>query len=310
MSKNLDLLRRYILITPAKNEEKNLPNLISSVLNQTNKPILWVIVDDGSEDNTPDIIMEAKRKHSWIQNVHLEEHPRDIGKRYAYVCNRGFDYALKYLKKHDLKYEYIGVLDADMILEHDFYSRLIEEFEKNPKLGIASGGEYFYDADNKLVLEEVRDETPVGCMRLWRRECFEEVGMYPISYSPDSVSNVLAKLRGWEIKMFREIKAIQTRRTSSAEGLWKGYKIHGESAYFRNYHPLFAMAKGLKYLSKRPYYTGIAYLYGYFSSFLKRMDKIDNKEVRDYYWNKHKEVAQFYWAKLKNKLLVGNNEKM
>jgi glycosyltransferase involved in cell wall biosynthesis len=300
------LILSYILVTPAKTEEDNLPKLIQSVAEQTINPLVWVIVDDGSTDDTPGIIREAKEKYNWIQSVHLEEHPRDLSKHYAYVCNVGFDFAIKYCKANNLQYDYIGLLDADMILGSELFDKLIKEFKKNPKLGIASGSVY-YEVNNKLIIQNDRDSLPLGGIRLWRRECFEETGGYLLSYSTDAVSNVLAKLRGWETRRFEEIRAVQTRRTSSAEGLWKGYKYHGESAYFRNYHPLFVLAKGLKLSFESPYYIGIAYLYGYFSSVLRRMDKIDNNEVSDYYYyQKHKEVIEYYKNKLRSKLRIVN----
>jgi len=303
MKENSTLARQYIIVTPAKDEEKNLPNLIHSVITQTFKPVVWVIVDDGSIDNTPEIIREAQEKYDWIQSVHLEKHPRDIGKRYAHVCNIGFDFAIKYCEEHNIQYEYIGIVDADIVLESEFFNKLIEEFEKNPKLGIASGSEYYYNSNNELVLEEMRDELPMGCMRLWRKECFDETGGYYISHFPDSVSNVSAKLKGWETKVFKHIKAIQVRKTHSAEGLWRGYKVIGISDYFRDYHPLFVIAKGIKYLCRSPYYLGIAYLYGYLSSVLRRMDKIDNEEVRNYYRHKYKEIIQYHWTKIRDKVM-------
>lgn len=297
----------YILVTPAKNEEDNLPTLIQYVAEQTIKPVVWVIMDDGSTDGTPNIIREAQEEHSWIQSLQLKKHPRDLSKHYAYACNTGFNFAIKYCEMNNFEYAYIGLLDADMLLERDFYSKLMKEFEKNLRLGIASGCVY-YDINNKLIIETDRDDLPLGGMRLWRRECFEEAGGgFYLSYSPDAVSNVLAKLRGWETRRFEEIRAVQTRRTSSAEGLWRGYKYHGESAYFRNYHPLFVLAKGLKHSFESPYYIGIAYAYGYFSSVLRRMDKIDNEEVRNYYYHqKHKEVIEYYKNKLRSKLRIVN----
>jgi len=290
----------YILVTPAKNEEVNLPKLIQSIGEQTIKPLVWVIIDDGSTDNTPNIIKKAKENYEWIQSFRLEEHPRDLSKHYAYVCNTGFDLAIKYCEENNLQYDYIGLLDADMILEREFYSKLMNEFERNPRLGIASGSVY-YDINNKLIIETYREDLPPGGIRLWRRECFEETGRgFYIGYSPDAVSNVLAKLRGWETRRFEEIRAVQTRRTSSAEGLWNGYMVNGKSDYFRNYHPLFALAKGLKHLFKSPCYTGIAYLCGYFGSFLRRLDKMDNKEIRDYYYHqKFQEVIQHYKNKFR-----------
>ena len=292
----------YILVTPAKNEGNNLPKLIQCVTEQTIKPLVWAIVDDGSIDNTVDIIKRAKEQYTWIKSIRLEGLRRDLSKNYAYVCNTGFEFAIKYCEKNNLKYDFIGLLDADMLIEPGFYSKMIEEFVKNPKLGIASGSLY-YSIKDRLIIKNDREDLPLGSIRLWAKKCFEETGGgYYIGYSSDAVSNVLAKLRGWETRRFKEIRAVQTRETSSAEGLWKGYKYHGESAYFRNYHPLFVLAKGIKYSFEGRYFIGIAYLYGYLWSAIRRIDQIDNKELRDYYFHqKYKEVMQCYLVRLKRK---------
>ena len=292
--------RKYIVVSPAKNEGKNLPRLIQSMAEQTIKPRVWVILDDGSKDGTPNIIRGAQEEHSWIQSVRLEEHPRDLGKHYAYVCNTGFNHAIKYCEAHDIPYEYVGIVDADMTLETELFEKLITEFERNPRLGVASGSIYSI-INNELILENVRGDILLGSPKLWRKKCFEETGGgYLLTYSADAVSVVLAKLRGWEARRFEKINAIQARRTSSAEGLWNGYVINGISAYFLNFNTPYVLIKGLKYTFEKPYYIGIPYLYGYFTSFLRRLDKIDNKEVRDYfYYQKHKEIMRYYKNKLK-----------
>ena len=301
-----DAETQYILVTPAKNEERNLPRLIQSLVKQTIKPLVWLIVDDGSTDGTPNIIRTAQDEHTWIQSVRLEEHQRDLGKHYAYICNTGFNYAIKYCETRNIQYEYIGLVDSDMTLENDLFEKIIKEFERSPRLGLVSGTVY-NSINNELIFESVREDILMGSPRLWRKECFEETGGgYLISYSADAVSNVLAKLKGWEVKRFEKIKAIQARKTSSAEGLWKGYVTNGKSAYFLNFHPLYVLLKGLKYSFKSPYYTGIAFLCGYFSSFIKRLDKMGNEEVRNYFYSqKHKEVIEYYKNKLRNKLTGG-----
>ena len=270
----------YILLTSAKNEEDKLPNLFSSMVNQTCKPVLWLIVDDGSTDDTPAVIKAAKGKHKIIQSIRLDEHARDTGKHYAYVCNTGFDFAIKYCERHNIQYGYIGIVDADMTLEPNFFEKLIREFKKNLKLGIASGSEYYYNNNNELVLEAVRDDLPMGCMRLWRKDCFEDTGGYLLTKVPDAVSNAKAIIGGWDTKQFHHIKFVSTRAHASAEGHWRGYKQFGFNNYFISYTPIHALLKGIKLLSERPYYTGFAYLYGYFGSLILRKKQIDDDRIK------------------------------
>jgi len=57
--KKLKMNRRHIVVTPCRNEEKDLSNLVQSITAQTIRPVFWVIVDDGSTDKTPEIIKKA-----------------------------------------------------------------------------------------------------------------------------------------------------------------------------------------------------------------------------------------------------------
>ena len=46
---------QYVLVTPARNEEKNIERLIQCVVAQTVRPSKWIIVSDGSTDGTDEI---------------------------------------------------------------------------------------------------------------------------------------------------------------------------------------------------------------------------------------------------------------
>jgi len=280
----------YILITPAKNEEKHLPKVAEAVIGQTVPPILWVIVDDGSTDGTPKVIRNLESQFNWIKSLQLPPHPRDITFHYSYVCKKGFDHAIQLCKTNAIQYNFIGLLDADTVLEAPYFEKLSTEFNKNIRLGIASG--HITDMpDTEIRWADIQDNEPDkplprGSGRLWRKECFFETGGYPIEPSPDSISNVKANLRGWEIRQFGHIRAIQLRDTSGAQGLWNGYRINGSMAHYLNKHPLLVLFGSFSYLIQKPYYIGLAYLYGYLLEWLKGSPKINDPEIRDYYWNK------------------------
>lgn len=288
----------YILVTPAKNEEKHLPKVAEAVTGQTVLPRLWVIVDDGSTDGTSKIIKNLESEYNWIKSIQLPPHPRDITFHYSYVCKCGFDYAIQLCKASYVKYDFIGLLDADTVLEAPYFERLSTEFDKNSQLGIASG--HITDIpDGEFHWVDIKNDKPDrplprGSGRLWRKECFFETGGYLIEPSPDSISNVKAILRGWEIRQFGHTRAIQLRMTSSAQGLWKGYQIKGSLAHYVNKHPLLILLGSLSFTIQKPYYTGLAYSYGYLLEWLKRSPRINDSEILDYYWSKRlKEYAKW-----------------
>ncbi|AAM07794.1 TPA: glycosyltransferase family 2 protein [Methanosarcina acetivorans] len=279
---NPESKRKYLLITPARNEEDNLPDVSGSVTGQKVTPTLWIIVDDGSTDETPHILEGLKARHPWIRSIRLPPRPRDITFHYSYVCKQGFDYALEYCRVNGIEYDYIGLLDADTVLEENYFGKLIGEFEKDSSLGIASGGVY-YDVGGKLSREVSDKNLPRGTGRLWRKSCFLETEGYQVEPSPDSISNTKALLRGWQLRQYADVVEIQKRKTSAGEGLWKGYVKNGWMAYYMDKNLPMVLFNTFYYSFKSPYYTGIAYLYGYLNSAVKREKKIGDMEIRAYY---------------------------
>jgi glycosyltransferase involved in cell wall biosynthesis len=298
--------RQYIMVTPIKNEGDSLPKLAKSVLEQAIKPSLWVIVDDGSTDKTVDIIQNLTYKYNWIRGIRLEKNPRDLGVHISHVCREGFNFAIEYSKQHDIEYEYIALVDGDIILESEYFEKMMFEFEKNQNLGVASGrGANIIG--NRLVENRQRDDLPSGGARLWRRHCFEDTEGYILTKSPDSVSNIKAKIKGWDTKQFHHVKFVSTRAHASAEGYWKGYKQFGSNNYYIGYTPLHALLKGVKLLFEKPCYTGLAYLNGYFGSLICQKKRIDDDQVKYYFQHiRPQEIRRYYVNRFLNIFRIKN----
>ena len=287
----------YIIITPVKNEEKSLKDLIGSILSQSIKPALWVIVDDGSIDRTSEIIQDTKKNHSWVESIYLNEGYRDLTIHISEVIKRGFDFAQSFCKEHTMTYDCIMFLDSDMYTQdNDFFKKLLTVFENDEGLGIASGNIQYIDASGNLQDAQSRYDTISGGEMMCRRACIEEIGGVPISYAWESVMRVKAMLKEWKIKRFNDIKMIHSRETGSAEGLKKGYYLKGTSEYYLDMNPCIVAAKGLKYCFKRPHYLGFAYLFGYISSYINQKEKTNDPEIREYYYyQKPREIWQYYF---------------
>lgn len=162
----------------------------------------------------------------------------------------------------------------------------MDEFEKDSSLGIASGGIY-YDIGGKLSREVTDKNLPRGTGRLWRKSCFLETDGYQVEPSPDSISNTKAFLRGWQLRQYAGVVEIQKRKTSAGDGLWKGYVKNGWMAYYVDKNLPMVLLNTFYCSLKPPYYTGIAYFYGYLNSAIKREKKIKDMEIRTYYRNQN-----------------------
>ncbi|MDY6930445.1 MAG: glycosyltransferase family 2 protein [Halobacteriota archaeon] len=311
----------YIVVTPCKNEEKNLPNVILSITSQTIKPKLWIIVDDGSSDQSLQIISKAESEYAWISKIRLEKSETYMGTHIARVCKSGFDYAIEYCKDNTIPFDFIALVDADNILEERYFEKLLLEFKKDERLGIASGNSAFLAIEENLrglrtenedinVMNEefwqlfesprsrvqsCRDDLPTGSARIWRKACFEETGGYLPVPLPDSVSNAKAKMKGWKTRRFNEVKIIE-REGHAKQGLWNGYKEKGESYFILGQSVSFAFIKSINYSRIKPHYIGIAYFYGYVISFMKGIKRVDDEEILRYYRSIHQ---GYYIKKLK-----------
>ncbi|NPE27879.1 glycosyl transferase [Methanococcoides sp. SA1] len=222
-------------------------------------------------------------KYDWIKRLDTSgSKNRDLGVHVSRVYIQGFDYAINYCSKNSISYNYIGVLDADIILDLDYFERLMKEFESYPNLGICSGHGYYIENGTKRW-SDFRDDFPTGAARLWTKESFEDTGGYIPTCSPDSVSIAKSKIAGWDTKRLKDVHCCSKRPVSGAEGLWNGYKQFAYNNYYTGYTVLHAMMKGLHLLLKKPFYPGLAYLYSYIISYILRKERTNDVEVLEYY---------------------------
>jgi len=285
----------YLLITRVRDEEKYLPDLFKSVFAQTIKPNLWVIVDHESKDDSAAIIDEAAGGKSWIKIVHLE-----ATEEYGLFCHArplkvGFEVAVNHAAENDIPYNYLGILDADIVAEPAYFEKLIKYLESNSGLGITGG--QLYIIKNDVERPEGEATSPRGGCRLYRRECFENIGgTMPESAIWDTETDVLSEIRGWQISILTEAKAVHKRATFSRKGILRGYSRRGACHYYANYHPVSALLISLLFTCKPPFLIGLFFLSGYIKSWIQKIQQSPNPEIRDYFWK------SFY--RLKRKMAV------
>lgn len=267
---------KYVLITAAHNEQDYIEKTILSVINQLHKPTEWIIVSDGSTDNTELIVNKYAAENSYIK---LLTNNRKEGRDFAskvYAINIG----LKSIQTSE--YNYIGILDADVSFEKDYYSSLIYEFEKNPKLGIA-GGYYFDIINGKKVPVYPSPFSVRGATQFYRKECFERIdGIKPIKYGgEDALACYAARMYGWEIKNIESLIVLHHRPTGiSGVSIYRARFRDGFVEYNLGYHPLFQFVKCIKRIPEKPILIGsIIRLMGFWYAYSKRGKHNISKEL-------------------------------
>jgi biofilm PGA synthesis N-glycosyltransferase PgaC len=261
---------QYAIVTPAYNEAAQIARTIESVAQQTIRPARWIVVDDGSTDNTADIVDSYGVTYPFIQCLR-----RKRGQEDAYFSSNV--HAIMDGVRHiqGLAYEFLAVLDADILLPPDYYEKIFAQFQADPTLGVASGVyENLVNGRLQRVLND-RRSTPKS-IQVFRRECFEQIGGYlPLTYGgEDTCSCVMARMRGWRAWSFPELKVVHQRATGrrSARGLLRACFRQGLREYAISTHPLFMIVKSLRRCLLEPPLVvgGVLRLSGYAYGYLKR----------------------------------------
>lgn len=257
-------MSNYVIITPAFNEEKYIEDTIKGVLSQNIIPVIWIIIDDGSNDGMACIIKEYAKKYDWIKYVFR---PKVPGQSY-YGSNV---YAIQEGVKHlgDINYDYLAILDADIALPVDYYDKLLSRMEKDSELGITSGVYMDRIGENKFrkVLND-RRSTPKA-LTVFRKLCFEDIGGFvPMKYGgEDTIACFTARMKGWKTWSFPDIVAIHNKPvgTGHANNLLKIRFRQGFGEYFIATYPLFMLVKSLRRcIKEKPYlFGGLARLLGF-----------------------------------------------
>jgi len=61
--------RRYVLVSPCRDEAEHMRRTLDSVMAQSSPPTLWVVVDDGSTDETPAILESYRSRMPYLKIV-------------------------------------------------------------------------------------------------------------------------------------------------------------------------------------------------------------------------------------------------
>lgn len=242
----------YILITAAHNEENYIEKTIISVINQKHKPAEWIIISDSSTDSTETIVKKYIEENEFIK---LLTNNRTEGRNFAskvFALNLGFDN----IQTSD--YNFIGILDADVSFEKNYYASLIREFEKNPKLGIG-GGDYYDIIKDKKVHIYPSPYSVRGATQFFRKECFKQIGgIKPMKYGgEDALACYAARMNGWEIKNFGDLIVLHNRPTGTTDRhILRTRFRDGIVEYNLGYHPLFQFIKCIKRMNEKPFLIG------------------------------------------------------
>lgn len=261
----------FVLVTPAHNEGRYIGATIRSILAQEAKPVRWVIVNDGSTDETRRIAESVARRHRFIRVLNL---PTNTGRSTGSKV-RAIRAGLVELE--GLRYDFIGNLDADVTMESCYFRELLSRMAQDEHLGIC-GGKIWEMHNGRFRLMKTARDSVAGAVQLFRRECFEQIGGYAEIRDgfEDAAAEIAARMMGWTTRSFEELPVRHHRRVGLAgRTIWEAKLTAGMNEYRVGYSYLFHLARVLLKIAERPPVIGSALMaIGYLTAFCRATEKI------------------------------------
>jgi len=279
---------RYCLISPCRDEAAYMRRTLDSVAAQTVPPALWVVVDDGSTDESPKILAEYAQRLGYLRVIRREDRGRrSVGPGVIDAFYAGLETV------DQTPFDFLCKLDVDLDLPPRYFETLLQRMAAEPRLGSCSGKPYFTDPSGRLMSERIGDEMSAGMTKFYRRTCFEQIGGFVREVMWDGIDCHRSRMMGWTVRSWDEpeLRFIHLRPMGSSQhGILTGRMRHGFGQYFMGTGLSYMTASAIFRMTGRPWIIGgMAMWWGYISSALRGKPRFGDPEfrrfLRRYQWS-------------------------
>ena len=181
-------------------------------------------------------------------------------------------------------FDYVCKLDADLELPPRYFERVMEEMERNPRLGNFSGKSHLRLDSGRLELERMGDENAIGAAKFYRVACFRDIGGFVRQVSWDGIDGHMCRMRGWMAQSANEpdLRIVHLRQMGSSHvSIWQGRMRWGRGKYFMGSAWYFVLAVAAYRMLERPLIVGgVGILWGYFKAMLSGATRFEDRAFR------------------------------
>lgn len=283
---------RYCLVSPCRDEAAHARRTLDSVLRQSAPPALWVVVDDGSTDETPRILAEYASRHPVLRVLTRPDRGRrKLGGGVVDAFYAGYE------SIDSGAFDYVCKLDLDLELPPRYFELLLARMEREPRIGTASGKAYYprrragsgafrlpLTDTSGFVSERLGDENSAGMVKLYRTECFRQIGGFVREVMWDGIDGHRCRQLGWIAVSWDDVdlRFIHLRpRGTSDRSWWTGMVRAGAGQHFMGTALLYLLASAVVRMARRPFVVGgVGLAYGYLRSAARRAPRYEDVELR------------------------------
>jgi len=274
--------QRLLIVSPVRNEAAHLEQVAYGLSMQTRRPDLWMVVDDHSSDETPQLLARLAKELDFMTVLSTQPPPSDPAAkdRLAIAAPpRAFNVGLHGC---DWKsFTHIAKLDGDVELPPRYFELLLAEFARDPALGLAGGVLQEREGNGWGAVPEANDYHVRGGLKCYSRECLEAIGGVQERLAWDAIDEITARMHGFKTRTVPGLVALHHRPTASADGLIRGRARHGQCAYIVHFSLPWVALRAFKVAGERPrVLSGFAFLYGYLRAAALRIPSVEDPEFR------------------------------
>lgn len=265
----------YSAVTPVLNEAANLQRLAESMAMQSLQPEQWVIVDNGSHDESPAVIARIVERLPFASAISVPNvAPTSVRGRPIVAAFQAGAAML------DGPFDVVVKLDADISFDDDYFERLLGAFASNDRLGIASGTCYEQDGKGEWRPTYTTRDHVRGATRAYRTECFRLVTPLEERMGWDGIDELKAQVAGWQTASLPDLCFFHHRPLGARERGWSKWVGQGDMAHFMGYRFAYLVARTGFRMIHEPAAAGM--IWGYLSAVLHRRDRYADRGVRDH----------------------------
>jgi biofilm PGA synthesis N-glycosyltransferase PgaC len=272
---------RFLIISPMRNEAAHVERVARAVAAQTHPPAEWVVVDDGSTDDTASILRRLENEISFLRVHSRAADPEPVADRLAVAAApRAFNHGLDRAGVDD--WTHVVKLDGDVELPPDYFESILERYEEDAELGMA-GGNLVESRGGQMVMIPIPAHHVHGAVKCYTRACFDAIGGVQQRLGWDTIDETYARMRGFRTRNFLDIVAVHHRLHGSADGTLRGRARHGECAYIAHFSLLWVALRSVKIARSRPLgVSGVVFFYGYLRAAVRGVERVPDPEFRRY----------------------------
>lgn len=235
----------YAVVTPVRDEAEHLARTARSLIAQLHQPRAWVIVDDGSTDQTPAIASRFAEAHDWITVLHTGDGgERARGGKIVRAFNEGLG------SLHGIP-DFVVKLDADLFLPAHYFLWVAQTFARSPRAGIVGGSTRIFDGE-RWRPDATSSHNLSGVAKAYRRECFQAIGGLRESMGWDGIDEYAARARGWQVHVLSELEILHYKPRGSKQRWLRARWEEGAGAQYMGYRADFMLVRVLYRMLREP----------------------------------------------------------